>query len=77
MKKTSTVYSGAYLKTEISKMLQFKSQMKLMSRDEESNHLPQDVVSSWFSSEVYYTATINDRPTKQELKWMGNAQIIH
>ena len=46
------------------------------SKDKELTRLSQDVASSWVSTEVDYTDSIDDKPTKQELKLMGNAQKI-
>ena len=57
-------------------MHQLKSPRKLPSKDKESNCSSQDIASIWFSTEVEYTAPIYDKPTKQELKLMGNAQKI-
>ena len=72
--KTPTVYFGNYLKTETRKMHQLKSQPKLTSKDKELTCQYQDVALSWVSTEVGYTATINDKATKEELKLMSNAQ---
>ena len=36
--------------------------------------MSQDVASSWVSTEVHYTPPIDDKPTKEKLKLIGNAQ---
>ena len=66
-KKTPTVSSGTSLKTETSKMHQFKLQLKLPSKNKESTPLSIDVASSWVSTEVDYTAVIDPKPTKMGL----------
>ena len=55
-------------------MYQLNSQPMLPSKQNESTHLSQDVALSWVSTEVDYISPIEDKPTKQELKLMGNAQ---
>ena len=75
-KKNPHVSSSSSLNTETSKMHQFKSQPQLPSKDKESNHSYQDVASSWVPTEVDYTAPIDDKPEKYQLKLMGNAQKI-
>ena len=60
--------------TETIKIHQLKSQPNMPSKDKESTTLSQDVKSSSVSTKVDYTATINNKPTKEELNLMGNAQ---
>ena len=55
-------------------MNQLKSHRKLPSKDKESDPSSQDVAKSWVSTEVDFTATIGDKPTKENLKLMYNAQ---
>ena len=62
--KTPIVSSGNSLKTETIKIHQLKLQPNMPSKDKESNPSSQDVALSWISTEVDYTATINDKTTK-------------
>ena len=58
-------------------MYQLKSQTNMPSKDKESTCSPQDVASSWFSTELDYTAVIDYKPTKDSLNWwlMHNKDI--
>ena len=75
-KEKPTVASGTSLKTKTNKIHQLKSNPKLPSKCKESNPSSLHIASSWVSTEVYYTATINDKPKRGELKSRGNAQKI-
>ena len=69
-KKNPNVSSGMSFKTENRKMCQLKSQPKLTSKYKESTTSSQDFALNWVSTEVYYNATIDDKPTKEELKFI-------
>ena len=64
------------MKTETSKMHKLTSQSNLPSKYKESTPSYLDFSSSWVSTEVYYTATIYDKPRKEELKLTGNSQKV-
>ena len=55
-------------------MHQLKSQTKLQSKYMESTPSYLEISSNLVSTEVDYTAAINTKPTKQELKLMSNAE---
>ena len=64
--------SGTSLKTVTSKMPQLKSQPKLQSKDKKSTISSLDVESSWVSTELDFTNTINPTPTREESDNMDN-----
>ena len=47
-------------------MHQLKLHPELQSKDKESTPSYLDIASSWVSTEVYYTAEINPKPTIEE-----------
>ena len=51
-----------------------KSQTNLPSKNKESTRLSQGIASNFVSTELYYTVTINDKPTKSEFYQMGKLQ---
>ena len=74
MEKHPIVSSGSYLNTKNSKIHQLKSQTNLQSKDNESTRLSQEIASSWVSTEVDYTVSIDDKPTKPEFDNMKKLQ---
>ena len=62
------------MKTETRNMHQLKSHPKISSKDKESTRFSQDISSSWVSAEEDCTAPIDNKPTKEWLKFMGTAR---